>query len=48
MKSAIYQLEMLLLDPSVRSSNAKLKQLIADDFIEFGSLEKIYNKKNVL
>jgi hypothetical protein len=48
MKHALYNLEMSLLDSSVRSSNTKLNQLIADDFIEFGSLGKIYNKKNVL
>jgi hypothetical protein len=48
MKHIIHKLELSLLEPSVRKSIAKLNQLIADDFIEFGSLGKIYSKKDVL
>jgi len=48
MKQHIYDLELLLLDPSVRQSAAQLSQLIADDFIEFGSSGKVYNKQDML
>ncbi len=44
----IQQLELSLLTPSVRKSREQLNQLIADDFIEFGSSGRIYNKKDVL
>lgn len=47
MKQTFYQLEALLLDSSVRKSLEKLNQLIADDFIEFGSSGKIYTKQDV-
>lgn len=44
----IYQLEMSLLKPEIRSSFDKLNILIADDFIEFGSSGSVYNKKEIL
>lgn len=48
MKQVIHQLELSLLDSSVRQSPEKLSQLIADDFTEFGSSGKIYTKKDIL
>jgi hypothetical protein len=48
MKQHIYDLELLLLEPSVRQSIAQLNQLIADDFVEFGSSGKVYNKQDIL
>lgn len=44
----IYELESSLLQPEVRSSFAKLNELLADDFMEFGSSGLMYNKQNVL
>ncbi len=44
----IKALELYLLKQSVRQSTDKLSKLIADDFVEFGSLGKIYTKKEIL
>ncbi len=44
----IHQLEQSLLDPSVRQSPEQLNTLIADDFFEFGSSGKIYNKQDCI
>ena len=44
----IYELEMSLLTPEVRSSTEKLDELLSDNFIEFGSSGLIYDKKNIL
>ena len=44
----IYNLELSLLTPEVRNSSEKLNQLLADDFIEYGSSGLIYNKKITL
>ncbi len=44
----IYHLELLLLTPSVRQSADQLRLLIADDFIEYGSSGRIYNKIDLL
>jgi hypothetical protein len=41
-------LEETLLDPMVRNSSAKLNELIADEFIEYGSSGKVYNKVQVI
>jgi aminoglycoside 6'-N-acetyltransferase len=42
------QLEMSLLEPKVRSSVSQLNKLIADDFIEFSSSGKVYDKQDLL
>lgn len=47
-EKTIYELESSLLQPEVRSSLAKLNELLADDFMEFGSSGLMYNKQNVL
>jgi len=44
----IEALEQSLLDPSVRQSTEQLNTLIADDFLEFGSSGKIYNKQDCI
>lgn len=44
----IYDLEHSLLKPEIRQSANELKQLIANDFIEFGSSGCIYNKRDLL
>lgn len=44
----IYKLELSLLAPEVRASFSALEKLLAEDFIEFGSLGSIYNKEDIL
>lgn len=44
----IYDLELSLLTPEARSSVDKLSNLLADDFMEFGSSGLIYDKKEIL
>jgi hypothetical protein len=48
MKHTIYQLELLLLDSSIRQSAEKLNELLADNFMEFGSSGEVYNKNTVI
>lgn len=48
LKELIYKLETDLLKPEVRTSVEKLNELIADDFIEYGSSGFIYDKKIIL
>lgn len=44
----MYELELSLLTPEVRSSFDKLNFLLTDDFMEFGSSGLIYDKKEIL
>ena len=44
----IYELELSLLRPEIRSSVETLNLLLADDFQEFGSSGLIYDKKDIL
>ncbi len=44
----IYDLELSLLKPEVRSSKEALDKLLADDFIEFGSSGNKYTKQDIL
>lgn len=48
MNQHIYELELSLLEPAVRKSSEKINQLIADEFVEFGSSGKIYHKNDVI
>jgi len=41
-------LEQSLLDSCVRQSTGQLNKLIADDFLEFGSSGKVYNKQDCI
>ena len=44
----IYDLELSLLNPEIRSSTEKLEKLLADDFMEFGSSGLVYFKPDAL
>lgn len=48
LQKIIYDLETSLLKPEIRSSTKDLDLLLADDFREFGSSGKVYDKKNIL
>lgn len=45
LKDTLYQLECELINQAVRSSADKLDELLADQFIEYGSSGRIYDKK---
>lgn len=45
LKDTLYQLELSLVNQDNRSSAEKLNELLADDFIEYGSSGSIYNKE---
>ena len=40
--------EMELLDPDVRSDPVRVRELLHDDYLEFGSTGRVYNKKVML
>jgi hypothetical protein len=44
----LYRLEKLLQQPEIRHSSQKLAQLLADDFMEFGSSGWICNKQQII
>jgi hypothetical protein len=44
----IRELEMRLLAPSVRAARAYLEPLISDDFVEFGSSGRVYDKSKTI
>jgi hypothetical protein len=46
--ATIKRLELRLQLPSVRSSRAQLDQLLADEFMEFGSSGRIYDKRQII
>jgi len=48
LEKTIYDLEMSLLTPRVRSSFNELNTILADDFREFGSSGLVYTKQNIL
>jgi len=48
LKEIIYKLETDLINPEVRSSLTRLNELLADDFIEYGSSGLIYSKSIIL
>lgn len=48
MEQLIYELETSLLNPSTRKSVEKLNELIANDFVEFGSSGRVYTKEDIL
>lgn len=48
LEKTIQQLELSLLEPLTRQSTGKLNQLISDDFVEFGSSGKAYNKQDII
>lgn len=44
----LLQLEVRLLQPDVRHSSSELGQLLADEFVEFGSSGRVYDKKSII
>jgi hypothetical protein len=44
----IYQLEDQLLQPEIRRSKEEIAKLLADDFVEFGSSGRIFDKIQVV
>src|SRR5213078_2139597 len=44
----LLELETKLLDPTLRRKPEMLAHLLADDFVEFGSSGRVYDKKQVL
>jgi hypothetical protein len=44
----LYQLEEHLLQPEVRHSRDELEKLLADEFVEFGSAGRIYNRQSII
>jgi hypothetical protein len=44
----LYRLENHLLKPDVRRSSADVAALLADDFVEFGSGGRVYDRKAIL
>lgn len=44
----LFELEKKLLDPELRRTPEKLANLLADDFIEFGSSGHAYDKRRIL
>jgi hypothetical protein len=48
MKNSFRELEEKLLNPDVRKSSLELQGLLSDDFIEYGSSGKTYNKQQVI
>jgi hypothetical protein len=40
--------EEALLDPAVRSNRARVAELLADDFVEFGSSGRIWTQNEIL
>lgn len=47
-ETLVSQLEIETLAPNTRKLRARLDELIADTFIEFGSLGKVYTKHDIL
>ena len=47
-KEHLISLEEKLFNPSIRKSVKEVSQLLADDYLEFGSSEKVYNKEDVI
>lgn len=48
MNDLFLNLEERLLEPNIRKSPQELEGLIADDFTEFGSSGRIFNKQHVI
>jgi hypothetical protein len=44
----LYQREEHLLQPEVRHSRDELEKLLADEFVEFGSAGRIYNRQSII
>ena len=47
-RTTLLALEEELLTPQVRMSEARLSKLLADDFVEFGSSGRIYDRTSII
>ena len=47
-RATLLALEEELLSPQARASEARLNELLADDFVEFGSSGRIYDKPSII
>ena len=47
-RAALLALETELLDPAVRRSRSRLDALLADEFVEFGSSGRIFDKRSII
>lgn len=48
LKEHLRKLEEQLLQPGVRKSTKQLEKLLADDFVEFGSSGRVFNKQQII
>lgn len=48
LKNEIYKLENLLLQPEIRKSPEKLKELLSDDFKEFGGSGMVLDRDKII
>lgn len=48
LKAHLYSLDVRLLHSDVRKSEKELNELLADDFMEFGSSGRVFDKKDIL
>ena len=46
--NSVIELEKMLLDSAIRKDPFELSRLIADDFVEFGTSGRIYNKTIII
>ena len=44
----LHDLELEMLDPSVRADSTRLDELLTDEFIEFGSSGRVYEKRMLI
>lgn len=48
LKELVLGLECELLSPRVRHSDVRLRELLADEFVEFGASGRIYDKRSII
>ena len=48
LRDTLLQLELELMSQSVRKSRPKLDELLADDFVEFGSSGRVFDKQSTI
>ena len=48
LENQLYHLEQRLLQPEVRQSSSELAKLLADDFVEFGSAGRVYDRQSII
>ena len=48
LQATLLALELELLSPAVRDSDTRLNELLAQEFVEFGSSGKIFDKRSII